>query len=202
MLIFHLTSAGRCWLVFPQGPELQCWPVIKAPYFSSCAKTTWRYPSAVQLASRVNIPENRIVDVRDYFGNVSSPHDWHRWDCHGHYQQSSSYEFYGAADDSIIFMNSSLDVDDVGSTAATPVFDSLFTTGPRKTKQRGIIYVWCLIILCSKSWLRKAVFGGKTKNSVQQHTASAVSGCEGMGEAERKLGAKHAVCGGLELKAA
>lgn len=53
-----------------------------------------------------------------------------------------------------------------------------------------------------KVLVEKSRIQGKTKNSVQQYTASAVSGCEGMGEAARKLGAKHAVCGGLELKAA
>jgi len=59
-----------------------------------------------------------------------------------------------------------------------------------------------LFYIVFKVLVEKRRIQSKTKSSVQQYTASAVSRCEGMGAAERKLGAKHAVCGGLELKAA
>lgn len=68
------------------------------------------------------------------------------------------------------------------------------------TAQNYVCFVSYYIVF--KVLVEKRHIQCKTKNSVQQYTASAVSSSEGMGEEERKLGAKHAVCGRLELKAA
>lgn len=68
------------------------------------------------------------------------------------------------------------------------------------TTQNYLCFVSYYIVF--KGLVEKSHIHCKTKNSVQQYTASAASSSDGMGEEERKLGAKHAVCGGLELKAA
>lgn len=58
--------------------------------------------------------------------------------------------FKVADDDSVVFTNTTLDANDVCSIVAISVRFA-FRKGPCKTKQCRIIYVLCLIILCSKS---------------------------------------------------
>lgn len=109
--------------------------------------------------SRVNIPENCIVDVRDYFCNVSNLMTDIVETVIVIISNHHHVSFMAPGDDSIIFMNSSLDVDDAGSIAANPCLIRFYIRAAQdKTTQNYLCFVSYYIVfkvLVEKSRIRE-----------------------------------------------